>query len=216
MKKILIVIMTLSLALTAAADTVLVFGFDNNDEPNGIQYLGADQLITFSGAVSGSGQTDFNLLDGVSAPVTFSIGAVGDLPSFSGTMTPVGGAFDIGGNGGGVDGESDTYVYFESGEAWEFTFSKNVILTAIDYWGPDVNQQTILVDGTPVSGSPFTADFSGSISILSGEVLTFGHAGTAGNYVLDTFTVTVVPEPATFAMLGIGGLLVAAVRRRIC
>ncbi len=213
MKRILITLFAFCVALIASADTTLTFGFDNNAIDNGIQHGGVDQLITFSGAVSGSGQTNFNLLDGASALVNFSIGAVGDLSSFTGTMLSTGGAFDIGGNGGGVDGDADSYVYFESGEAWSFTFSRDVTLTAVDYWGPDANQQTILINGTPVAGSPFDADFSGSVNVSAGDTMTLGHAGTAGNYALDTFTVTVVPEPATLAMFGIGGLVAFIIRR---
>ena len=201
-------------AFSLRAETTLVFGFDNNTEPNGIQYLGVDQLISFSGGASGYG-TDFNLLSGTNGTVNFSIGAVGDLSAFSGSITSIGGAFNIGGNGGGIDGAADTYVYFETGEAWEFTFSEKVRLTAVDYWGPDAGQQTILVDNSPVAGSPFDTDFSASIIVPAGQTLTFGHAGTAGNYALNTFTVDVIPEPATFLLVGVGGLIVCGVRRSL-
>ena len=62
MKNIFAVLAVGLVVFRAGANTTLVFGFDNNTEPNGIQYQGVDQLITFSGGVSGSDQTDFNLL----------------------------------------------------------------------------------------------------------------------------------------------------------
>ena len=213
MKRILIILLVLSAAFVAISDTILVFGFDNNTEPNGIQYLGSDQLITFSGAVSATDQTDWNVLDGVSGTVNFSIGAVGDLSSLSGTVAPVGGSFNLGGNGGGVDGGVSA-AYFDSGEGWTFTFSKDVTLTAVQNWGEDPLGQTILTNGTAIATSPYTADFTGAdIFVAAGDSLTLGHINETSYHALDEFTITVVPEPTTVAMFGIGGLVAWMIRR---
>jgi hypothetical protein len=215
MKKIIITIAAMAFAVSAFAETSLVFGFDNNTEPNGIQYLGADQLISFSGAVSGSGQTDFNLLNGASALVNFSTGAAGDLPFFSGTLTPVGGTLYMGASGGGLSSTGNGSEYFDTAsEGWTFTFSRDVVLTAVNFYAPDAGQQVISTNGTAISGSPFDDDFSGSLFLKAGDSLTFGYnAGGTGTYGLDDFTITVIPEPATFAMLGVGGLAVMIIRR---
>ncbi len=217
MKRILITLLVLCTTLVASADTTLTFGFDNNAVDNGIQHGGVDQLMTFSGAVVASGQTNFNLLDGENAVVNFSIGSVGALSSFSGTLTPYGGDFNMGGNGGGIDGPIGTGADFDdSTEYWTFTFSADVMLTEVDYYGPFAAQQTIVTNGVHVSGSPFNSDISSeSIFVKAGDSLTFGHAGTANDYDLDTFTVKVVPEPATIAMFGIGGFIAFVIRRSV-
>ncbi len=205
----------LACALSAVADTVLVFGFDNNDEPNGIQYNGIDQFITFSGAVSATAQTNFfPMLDNVDSTVNFSINAVGDLQSaFSGMITPVGGVFTMGASGAGIDSGSGSAYFDQNSEAFTFVFSQDVRLTSATYWGDDEGGQTILVNGVAVSGSPFMDFIGENIFVGAGDTLTFGHAGS-GTYALDEFQITVVPEPATLALIGIGGLL-ALVERRI-
>ncbi|MFA7257214.1 MAG: PEP-CTERM sorting domain-containing protein [Kiritimatiellales bacterium] len=216
MKKtvVAIAVMTLAVVFSAFAGTTLVFGFDTTDsgsDVNGIEYEGIKQSITYSGAVSGSGTNLFNFLDGTNDQVNFEIGAVGDLAGLSGTFTPVGGNFNIGGNGGAVDGGTSG-TQFDSGEAWVLTFSTDVILNAVRYYGEDADGQTILTNGVAVAGSPFTSEFSGaSIFVNANETLTFGQAGS-GTYALQDFTITVIPEPATLAMLGVGGLLTLGFR----
>jgi hypothetical protein len=216
MKKWIVTLLVLSTAIVASADTTLVFGFDTTDsglDVNGIEDNGGvKQGITFSGAVTGT-DTIWNDLDGgISSQVNFSIGAVGDLAGLSGTLTPIGGDFNIGGNGSGiVGGNSNSYI--DSGEAWVFTFSSDVTVTSVRYYGGDDGGQSILTNGTAVAGSPFDDDPSGlSIFVSAGDALTFGQAGTL-NYGLQDFTVTVVPEPATIAMFGIGGIVAWIIRR---
>jgi len=201
---------------TAMADTTLVFGFDMSDsgaDLNGIEYNSTKQRITFSGAVSGT-DTDFDWMDGVSGQIDFSIGAVGDLPSFSGSVTATGGAFNVGGNGGGVSGGASA-SYMDADESWTFVFSRDVTLTALRNWGEDSLGQTILTNDIAIAASPYTADFTAAnIFVAAGDSLTFGSVDP-GNYALQDFTMTVVPEPATFVLAGIGGLLVFLVRRRV-
>ncbi len=215
MKRVVIAVVVIGAALAAGADTTLTFGFDNNATDNGIQYGGVDQLIDFTEAVSATGQVNFNLLDGASALVGFSIGAVGDLSSFSGTMTPFGGDFYMGASGGGIDSGTGSDYFSAATEYWTFTFSADVLLEAVDYYAPDPAQQTILINGSPISGSPFSSDFSGdSFAVSAGDSLTFGYdASGTGTYGLDTFTITVVPEPATIGLIGLGGLMALIVRR---
>lgn len=217
MGKFIAALMITACVCCANADTTLVFGFDNNTEPNGIRYQGDDQLINFSGAVSFFNQTSFFPLNSVSNIVNFSIGPAGDLSSFSGTISPVGGSFYMGASGGGLVSSGDGSDYFDTAlEAWTFTFSRDVILTAVNFYDPEAGQQSILTNGFAVAGSPFDDDFSGSIALKAGDSLAFGYSGTGTSYGLDDFTITVVPEPATLAMLGFGGLLTLIVRRSFC
>lgn len=215
MKQFGVILMLIMYGFLTEADTTLVLGFDTTDDGtdiNGIVYESSKQSMAFSGGVSASGQTTFNLLDDVDSTVGFSIGAVGDLLSFNGTITPFGGAFNIGGNGSGiVGGARDTYI--DPGESWSFTFSEDVILTAVRYYGEDIGGQSILTNGVAVTGSPFDDDFSGeSIFVTAGSSLVFGEAGS-GNYGLQDFTITVVPEPVAMSLIGAGGLILVIVRR---
>jgi hypothetical protein len=214
MKKIMMTLVMTACSFCVSADTALVFGFDTTDsgaDVDGIEYNSTKQTITFSGAVNLTGQTLWDQLDGVSGQVNFFIGAVGDLAGLSGTLTPVGGNINIGGYGGAVD--STTAAQFDSGEAWTFTFSSDVILNAVRYYGEDPAGQTILTNNVAVAGSPFTSDFSGAgIFVTAGDSLTFGQAGS-GTYALQDFTITVVPEPSAMSMLGLGGVLAFLIRR---
>lgn len=206
-------------ALCVSADTTLVFGFDTTDsgsDVNGIEYGGVKQNITFTGAVSGSG-TLFDLLDGQSGTVNFSIGAVGDLASLSGTIVSSGGAFNVGGYGAGVvGGASDNYID-DAGENWTFTFSSDVVLNAMRYYGGDAAGQSVLTNGNAVTGAPFGDDPNGlNIFVNAGDTLTFGDVGIDNGYALQDFTITVVPEPATLSMLTLSGGLLLVIRRTFC
>ncbi|MDF3130311.1 PEP-CTERM sorting domain-containing protein [Kiritimatiellaeota bacterium B1221] len=218
--KTLLLIAALGLvSVNSWAETILSFGFDNNTEPNGIQYLGADQDIEFTGGVVASNQTNFNLLDGISTTVNFSIGAVGDLTGFSGTISPVGGDFYMGASGGGIDGAGSSDYFDDASEGWIFTFDQDVTLQAVNFYAPDDDQQTILVNGSPISGSPFSDDFSGAISVNSGDTLSFGYdsGGEGGTFGIDDFTISVsaIPEPSAAALLLLGmGFLFRFLRKK--
>lgn len=199
----------------AEADTTLVFGFDNNTEPNGIRYNDIEQSITFSGAVSGADQTDFNVLDNIDGTVNFSIGAVGDLVSFSGTISSVGGKLSMGASGAGVDavGTDSPYLDQES-EAVIFTFSHDVYLISMNYYDPEDGQQSVLINDSEVAGSPFDNDFAGSFFVKAGDALKFGYIENGGDsYGIDDFQITVVPEPVAVSLIGVGGLMLFLLRR---
>ena len=202
----------------AGADTVLLFGFDTTDngtsEYDGIYSGGSKQSMIFSGAVNASGETVFDALDEQTGTVNFLLGAVGDFSSLSGTMAASGGSFNIGGYGGGVFGGSNNNYIDSESESWTFTFSRDVTLTAVNFYGPDTGGQSIWVDGAAVPASPLDDDAAGlEIFVEAGDALTFGYAGSGNGYAISDFTVQVVPEPMAALLIGIGGLLMLVVRR---
>lgn len=192
----------------SSANVTIQFGFDNNASDRGIWVDGVQKTIDFSGGYTGSGESDFNNLQDVDTAVNFSVSGL-DIGTFSGTIIPVGGAFNMGATGGSIDNAS----FDATSEYWTFTFNKDASLTDVDYYGPNSGQQAILVNGTAVAGSPFDNDISdASFSVDATDTLTFGYSEASDNgYALDTFTLDVIPEPST---IGLFGLLGAAILLR--
>jgi alanine-alpha-ketoisovalerate/valine-pyruvate aminotransferase len=161
----------------------------------------------------------FNAFDGETGSYDFTIdvsGVGGLTTDIEGSIASGGGTFNVGGNGGGIDNASID----ATSEYWQFTFSShNVTLTDINYYGPDAGQQSVLTNGTAVTGSPFGDDVSdASIEVTSGDSIRFGYVENAGNgYTLTSFDVTVeaIPEPSTLAIFGLGAAALLMVRRRL-
>jgi hypothetical protein len=194
--------------VVAGADVIIQMGFDNNTEPNGIYADSVKQTIDFSGGYTGTGESNFNNLTGISAPVNFSVSGL-SIGTFSGTITPGGGDFAMEASGGGIDGSSGTSPYFDDvSEYWTFTFANPIVLTDVNYYSPDPGQQSVLINGSGITGSPFDDDITGaSFTVNPGQTLTFGYVGDGSEtYGMDdfTFSAAAVPEPATLGFMVIG------------
>lgn len=219
--KHMITILILAVAVSFSHAAVVVnMNFDNNDVDRGISLDGANQTITFSGGYN-SADPDFNNLDGISAAVNFTVTDSSLLTgTLSGTLTPGGGDFNMGASGGGIDSGSGSSYFNSDSEYWTFTFNTDIVLTDVNFYAPDAGQQTILVDGSPLAGSPYSSDIhSAAVAVTAGQSLTFGYdASGTGTYGLADFTFTTpaaVPEAGTASMLGVAAILFWIRRRMV-
>ena len=94
--------------------------------------------------------------------------------------------------------------YFNGSARFEATFTESGVTTRVD----------LGIDGTwDFSYTEKGTTPIGNFVELRVHAPTTGSAGTTGA-LLDNIRLEVVPEPSTFALLGLGGLLFAALRRR--
>ncbi len=114
--------------------------------------------------------------------------------------------------------------YFDTGEWLGFSFDKDVNVTRFKFtdftsgdsvkisWGTTV---LTLVDGDLTDFNEYMVDWDvGSNETIRFDALGKSGATTTGGFGLEKMDLTVVPEPATFALVGIGGALAFLVRRR--
>ncbi len=122
---------------------------------------------------------------------------------------------------GFIGNETDV---FNGGDGITFTFDSAVEFTAIELeFGGSDSIFEVLVNGAAVltgpanSGSGGFIDLGGltGLEIAEGAEITFAVNGPIATQVgVETFTVSVVPEPASLALMGLGGLAICARRKR--
>ena len=155
----------------------------------------------------------YGVLDDQTGPRSYTnSGIVATFTASDGTMNRTGDGFGLNAVASGDDTDG-----FDVGEWLDVTFDQAVTLTnvAVSSWNDGADRAVIYVAG--VSNGVITATGSHNFSIDVGvsEVLRIrSMEGSVGNgWSLNSLTV--VPEPATFALVGIGGAFALLARRRL-
>lgn len=126
------------------------------------------------------------------------------------------GNFDL--IGGGTE-SSD----FNAGEGFIFSFDQDVIFTSIELESIVATDIfSVLIDDTNVltaTGDDQFLDSLGGLdglTIAAGSEITFLAGGdlATSSFRIETFEVDIVPEPSSSALIGLGGLMMLARRRR--
>ena len=110
---------------------------------------------------------------------------------------------------------------FDFGEAVLMSFDQDVQITLIDFSDFDSGEVFNFIIGTTTNVIAWS-DLSNQISdifdgiawdVSAGEIIRMEVAGGTDSLSMDSVDVTVVPEPATMAMFGLGGAIAWVIRR---
>jgi hypothetical protein len=155
----------------------------------------------------------YTALDDLAGPVSFTnSGVVATFTASDGAMNRTTSGFGI----NAVSGSDDTDA-FDIGEWITITFNQAVTITnvTVSSWSAGVDEGQVKIGGS----TEYTISATGSHvlddALSMGTVLRIeSTAGTFSNgWSLDSLSVGVVPEPATFALLGLGGVMAWVLRR---
>lgn len=183
-------------------------------------------LLILSAAFVAGAQVTFDLfgdaalygyLDNQAGPLSYTNSGV------VATFTGVGGDMNRTTSGFGIDalGSGDTTYLIDFGEALEIKFDQGVQITTLDFRNFEDGESINVIFGVTTNviawadldnqSSDYIENLSWSVS--SGTTVSFEVVGGTDAIALDSFTIEVVPEPATIAMFGIGGLIAFVIRR---
>lgn len=157
----------------------------------------------------------YGYLDNQPGPLNYT--NTGIVATFEG----VGGDMNRTTSGFGIDapGSGDTTYALDTGEALHISFDQAVTITGLDFRNFEDGENINVIIGTTTNtvawadltnqSSDFVTNLSWAVS--SGTTISFEVVGLADIIAVDA--ITVVPEPATVGMLGLGGLLAIMIRR---
>ncbi len=111
---------------------------------------------------------------------------------------------------------------FDHGEAWQFTFDRNVIFNAIKTRSVDagVDEMTLTIFDGSNGGAGYSVSLANGDNlginyfVPSGTVLEVAVSSTTLGTNLNSLTVSIIPEPSVAMLLAIGFGLVGMKRRR--
>jgi hypothetical protein len=166
------------------------------------------QSITFTfGHNNGGGESQL-ALDGLSTgSVTvggLTLTATANSGTFNSTATE--------GFGINAAAAGDSTTEFDVTDVMSFSFNQPVSLDSIDmnlFGASDTGFLTYTGGTVQITSDPFA--FSG-VNLAANEVAMFGN-NSGASFSLQSITVTVVPEPSTWAMITVGAGLLAGVQR---
>jgi PEP-CTERM motif len=101
---------------------------------------------------------------------------------------------------------TDSTTEFDETDVMSFSFDKPVTFNSIDlnvFGGSDTGFLTYSGGTIQITSDPFAFN---NVNLAANEVATFGN-NTGASFSLQSFNVTVVPEPATWILMGVGLLL---------
>jgi hypothetical protein len=200
MKRILTSLLMLACALCAGADTVFFETGETTQTTTGdsLDGIGTNWTAVSVVEISGLTVSMATLLDGQ-------------------TLNANKGDFGV---KSGLTGEVDDR--FDYGETVLMSFNKDIQITQIDFSDFDSGETFNFIIGS-VTNSIAWADLDNQSSdyienltwnVFAGDIIRLEVAGVGDSLSMDSIDITVVPEPATMALIGIGGLL-ALIERRI-
>ncbi len=189
MKKALTVALGICLLAGLTESAVVTFDFRNNPEL-------------------------YTALDDLAGPVSFTnAGLVATFTASDGAMNRTASGFGI----NSVSLGSDDTDAFDIGEWITITFNQTVTLTniTVSSWSAGTDEGQVKIGGSTAYTVSATGSHVLDDSIAAGTVLRIeSTAGTFNNgWSLDSLGVNVVPEPATFGLLGLGGVMAWMLRR---
>ena len=159
--------------------------------------------------------TLYGILDNQPGPLSYTNNGI--VATFSG----VGGNMNRTGDGFGIDaaGSGDTSYLIDFGEVLKLKFDQDIQITTLDFRNFENGESINVIIGTTTNTITWalldnqTSDYIENLSwdVSEGTTVSFEMVGATDAIAFDS--VTVVPEPATIAMFGIGGFIAWIIRR---
>lgn len=183
-----------------------------------VTYEFGSKASTFDGETS----VDVPVTDldtGVSAIMTAAVAGSADNAELNSNTNDFGVQSD-------ADGDSSTYDRINGTEALSLTFDKDVQLVLIDLGnvgGDSSEGVTVTIDTLVIDLWTGQPDFGGTsdiyapedpVEVFAGTPIVFSPSGASSEFDIEELQFTVIPEPASLMLLGLGGLAMITCRRK--